>query len=69
MRSIICHGSEDYWLKQIPAPQLQSGEVQVRVLVASICAGDSKCLHGAPLFWGDEHRTGYCQPPITPWQF
>lgn len=66
MRSIICYGPEDYRLEEIPVPQVQPGEVLVRVLGAGICAGDSKCFHGAPLFWGDEHRTGYCQPPITP---
>ena len=66
MRSIICHGPEDYRLEEIPVPLVQPGEVLVRVLGAGICAGDSKCFHGAPLFWGDEHRTGYCQPPITP---
>jgi threonine dehydrogenase-like Zn-dependent dehydrogenase len=66
MRSIICHGPEDYRLEQIPIPQVQPGEVLVRVLGAGICAGDSKCFHGAPLFWGDEARQGYCQPPITP---
>jgi threonine dehydrogenase-like Zn-dependent dehydrogenase len=66
MRSIICHGPEDYRLEEIPIPQVQPGEVLVRILGAGICAGDSKCFHGAPLFWGDEARQGYCQPPITP---
>ena len=66
MRSILCHGPEDYRLEEIPIPQVQPGEVLVRVLGAGICAGDSKCFHGAPLFWGDEARQGYCQPPITP---
>jgi threonine dehydrogenase-like Zn-dependent dehydrogenase len=40
--------------------------VLVRVLAAGICAGDVKCFNGAPLFWGDENRTGYCQPPVIP---
>ena len=66
MRSVICYGPEDYRLEEIPVPQVQPGEVLVRVLGAGICAGDFKCFHGAPLFWGDEHRQGYCQPPITP---
>ena len=66
MRSIICHGPEDYRLEEIPVPQVQPGEVLARVLGAGICAGDSKCFQGAPLFWGDEQRAGYCQPPITP---
>ncbi|HUV88845.1 MAG TPA: alcohol dehydrogenase catalytic domain-containing protein, partial [Anaerolineae bacterium] len=40
--------------------------VLVRILGAGICAGDVKCFSGAPLFWGDEYRQGYCQPPVTP---
>lgn len=66
MRSVICYGPEDYRLEEIPVPQVQPGEVLVRIQGAGICAGDSKCFHGAPLFWGDEQRQGYCQPPITP---
>lgn len=66
MQSIICHGPEDYQLEEIPVPQAGPGEVLVRVLGAGICAGDAKCFAGAPLFWGDETREAYCQPPITP---
>lgn len=66
MRSVICYGPEDYRLDEIPVPQVQPGEVLVRVLGAGICASDNKCFLGAPLFWGDEARQGYCQPPITP---
>ncbi len=66
MRSIICYGPEDYRLEQIPVPEAGPGEVLVRVLGAGICAGDVKCFAGAPLFWGDDYRQGYCQPPITP---
>jgi threonine dehydrogenase-like Zn-dependent dehydrogenase len=66
MRSLLCYGPQDYRLDEIPVPKIGPGEVLVRVLGAGICASDIKCFQGAPLFWGDEHRTGYCQPPITP---
>lgn len=66
MRSLICYGPEDYRLEEIAVPTVGPGEVLVRILGAGICAGDAKCLSGAPLFWGDEDRQGYCQPPITP---
>jgi threonine dehydrogenase-like Zn-dependent dehydrogenase len=66
MRSVMCYAPYDYRLEEIPVPDVQPGEVLVRVLAAGICAGDSKCFAGAPLFWGDEYREGYCQPPITP---
>src|SRR5512138_2542037 len=66
MRSVMCYGPHDYRLEEIPVPQAGPGEVLVRVLAAGICAGDVKCFAGAPLFWGDEFRDGYCQPPVTP---
>jgi threonine dehydrogenase-like Zn-dependent dehydrogenase len=40
--------------------------VVLRVLGVGICASDVKCFSGAPLFWGDDHREGYCQPPVIP---
>jgi threonine dehydrogenase-like Zn-dependent dehydrogenase len=66
MRSVLCYGPQDYRLEEIPAPRAGPGEVLVRVLGAGICAGDVKCYNGAPLFWGDEYRPAYCQPPVTP---
>lgn len=66
MRSVICYGPHDYRLEEIAVPQVGPGEVLVRILGAGICAGDVKCYSGAPLFWGDEYRQAYCQPPITP---
>ena len=38
----------------------------LKVRSAGICASDLKCYLGAGLFWGDEHRIGYCQPPVIP---
>lgn len=66
MRSVMCYGPHDYRLEEIPVPQVKAGEVLIRVMAAGICAGDAKCFAGAPLFWGDDYRPGYCQPPITP---
>ena len=66
MASVVCHGPEDYRLEELPVPEVGPGEVLVRGKSAGICASDLKCYLGAPLFWGDAHRAGYCQPPITP---
>lgn len=65
MRAIVCHGPEDYRLTEAPTPKAGPGEVVIRVEAAGICASDVKCFTGAPLFWGDANRAGYCQPPIT----
>ncbi len=31
-----------------------------------ICASDLKCWLGAPLFWGNDGKSGYAQPPVIP---
>ena len=66
MPAVVCHAPGDYRMEEQPIPQPGPGEVVVRVLSVGICAGDAKCYHGAPLFWGDDSREGYCQPPVIP---
>ena len=66
MAAVVCHAPEDYRLEELPVPVAGPGEVLVKVESAGICASDLKCYLGAPLFWGDAGRQGYCQPPITP---
>jgi threonine dehydrogenase-like Zn-dependent dehydrogenase len=66
MEAVICHGPEDYRLEERPVPRPGAGEVVIRVKSVGICASDIKCYTGAALFWGDEHRDGYCQPPVIP---
>ncbi len=66
MQAIVCHGPEDYRLQEWRVPEPGPGEIVVRVKAAGVCASDLKCYLGAALFWGDEHREGYCQPPVIP---
>ena len=66
MQAVVCHRPEDYRLEQIAVPDVNPGEVLVKVHSVGICASDLKCYLGAPLFWGDEQRAGYCQPPVVP---
>ena len=66
MPAVICHGPQDYRLEEYAVPRPGPQEVVVRVKWVGICASDLKCYTGAPLFWGDEHRAGYCQPPVIP---
>jgi threonine dehydrogenase-like Zn-dependent dehydrogenase len=65
MRAVVCHGPEDYRLEEVSVPEAGPGEVVVKIDAAGICASDVKCYTGAPLFWGDANRAGYCQAPIT----
>jgi erythritol/L-threitol dehydrogenase len=66
MRAVVCRGPRDYRLEEWQVPRPGPGEVVVRVRSVGICASDLKCYLGAPLFWGDARRTGYCQPPVIP---
>jgi len=66
MRAVVCHGPRDYRLQEHPVPKPGHEEVLLRVLAVGICASDLKCYLGAPLFWGDDQREGYCQAPIIP---
>lgn len=65
MKAVVTYGPEDYRLQELPVPQAGPGEVVIRVDHAGVCASDTKCFFGAHHFWGDGHRVGYCQPPIT----
>ncbi|MDA0709285.1 MAG: alcohol dehydrogenase catalytic domain-containing protein [bacterium] len=66
MPAVICYGPRDYRLEEYPVPTIGPGEVLLRIHSVGICASDLKCYLGAPLFWGDAHREGYCQAPIIP---
>jgi len=66
MQAVVCYEPQDYRLQEWPVPQPGPGEVVIRVKSVGICASDLKCYSGAPLFWGDKHREGYCQPPVIP---
>ena len=57
MPAIVCWGPEDYRFQEWDVPQPDAEEVIVRVKSVGICASDLKCYQGAPLFWGDQHRT------------
>jgi erythritol/L-threitol dehydrogenase len=66
MPAVVCHGPRDYRLEECPVPEPGSEEIVIRVKSVGICASDLKCYLGAPLFWGDTQRQGYCQPPVIP---
>jgi threonine dehydrogenase-like Zn-dependent dehydrogenase len=66
MQAVVCYGPRDYRVERCPVAQPGPGEVLVRIRMTGVCASDLKCYTGAPLFWGDEHRKGICEPPIIP---
>jgi threonine dehydrogenase-like Zn-dependent dehydrogenase len=66
MAAVICYGPEDYRLEERSLPAVAAGEVLVRVRAVGICASDLKCYQGAPMFWGDGVRAGYCERGVIP---
>jgi len=66
MKAVVCHGIRDYRLEEVPTPKAGPEEVIIKVHDCGICASDIKCYTGAPLFWGDEHRTPYVDGPVIP---
>lgn len=66
MAAVVCYGPEDYRLQEWAVPEPGPEEVVIRVKSVGICASDLKCYLGASMFWGDEQREGYCQPPVIP---
>jgi len=65
MKAVVCHGPRDYRLEEIPVPQIQDGEVLVKVKACGICAGDVKSRAGASMFWGDAVQPAYNKPPVV----
>ena len=66
MQAVVCYAVRDYRLEDVPVPEPGPGEVVVKVRDCGICASDIKCYTGAPLFWGDQHRPPYVEPPVIP---
>src|ERR1700683_5529787 len=66
MKPVVNHGRGDFRYEELRVPPPGAEEVLVRVLTTGICGSDIKCFQGAPWFWGDENRVGWCQPPVTP---
>lgn len=61
MRAVVVHGPEDYRFEQRPVPSPGPGELLLSVDAVGICASDLKCYHGAPKFWGDDHRPPWAE--------
>lgn len=66
MAAVVCYGPGDYRLEERPVPRAGPGEVLVKVRAVGICASDLKCYGGAPMFWGDGVRAGYCEREVIP---
>lgn len=67
MKALVASSATDYKLvEDFPVPECGDDDIILKVEGCGICAGDLKCQHGAPMFWGDEIQPGYVEPPFIP---
>merc|ERR1712130_1005959 len=67
MDAVVCYGAQDYKYEKRKIPiDLKPDEVLIEVTRVGICAGDTKCYLGAPLFWRpNEFGEPYCESGVT----
>ncbi len=67
MKALVAYGLGDYRLETAyPTPECGPDDIIIKTEGCGICAGDLKCQHGAPKFWGDEHQPSWVKPPFIP---
>jgi L-iditol 2-dehydrogenase len=67
MKALVAYSQTDYRLETAyPSPECGPDDIIIKVEGCGICAGDLKCQHGAPMFWGDAIQPGYVEPPFIP---
>lgn len=63
MNALRMHGPGDFRLERVPVPEIEDGEILVKILGAGICAGDIKTLHGGIRIWGTSEADRYIEAP------
>jgi L-iditol 2-dehydrogenase len=66
MKALVAYSQTDYRYENVPVPECGSHDVIIKTEGCGICAGDLKCQHGAPMFWGGGIQPGYVKPPFIP---
>ncbi len=67
MKALVAYGLGDYRLEpEYPTPECGDDDIIIKTEACGICAGDLKCQHGAPKFWGDETQPSWVKPPFIP---
>ncbi|MDR3120380.1 MAG: alcohol dehydrogenase catalytic domain-containing protein [Clostridiales bacterium] len=66
MKALVVHAPGDYRLEEMAVPRAGKGEIVIKVEACGICAGDLKCYHGAPSFWGGDGSPPYVKAPVVP---
>ena len=67
MKALVAYGKDDYRLElNYPTPECGPDDIIIKTEGCGVCAGDLKCRHGAPMFWGDEKQPAWVEPPFIP---
>ncbi|NSW52511.1 MAG: alcohol dehydrogenase catalytic domain-containing protein [Anaerolineae bacterium] len=67
MKALVAYSTSDYRLvADFPVPQCEPDDVILKTEGCGVCAGDLKCQHGAPMFWGNGEQPAYVEPPFIP---
>ena len=67
MKALVAYSQTDYrFVSDFPVPECGKDDIIIKTEGCGICAGDLKCQHGAPMFWGGGIQTGFVKPPFVP---
>ena len=66
MKAVVTYAPGDNRYEDFPMPELEDGEVLLKVKGCGICAGDLKAFHGGIRVWGTSEADRYMEPPCIP---
>ena len=66
MQAVVNHGINDFRLEEVRKPQIERGEMLIRVDACGVCTSDVKTLHGAERYWGRAGEKAFVKTPVIP---
>lgn len=66
MKAVVTYAPGDNRYEECPVPELEEGEVLLKVEGCGICAGDLKAYHGGIRVWGTSEKDRYIEAPCIP---
>ena len=67
MKALVAYDRNDYRFEPAyPTPECGPDDIIIKTEACGICAGDLKCQHGVPMFWGDDFQPSWVKPPFIP---
>lgn len=66
MKAVVTYAPWDNRYEDYPKPELEDGEILLKVKGCGICAGDLKCYHGGIRVWGESEADRYIETPCIP---